>query len=92
MPVYEVFKSTEVAIPFGQAFIYLSLVSIFMLFRKLKLALITTYLFSCYWGFVLNMRYFISKTGEVESALFIYGFFGFLMLALTIYSFFFQEY
>ncbi len=92
MTVYEIFKSTEVAIPFGQAFVYISLVSIFMLFRKLKLALITTYLFSCYWGFVLNANYFISKTGEAEYALFIYAFLGFLMLVLTLYSFFFQEY
>ncbi len=92
MTVYDIFKSTEVAIPFGQAFVYISLISIFMLFRKLKIALITTYLFSCYWGFVLNANYFISKTGEVELALFIYGFLGFLMLVLTLYSFFFQEY
>jgi hypothetical protein len=92
MTIYEIFKSTEVAIPFGQAFLYISLVSIFMLFRKLKIALITTYLFSLYWGFVLNANYFISKTGEVEFALFIYGFLGFLMLVLTLYSFFFQEY
>ncbi len=92
MTVYDIFKSTEVAIPFGQAFIYISLITIFMLFRKLKFALITTYLFSCYWGFVLNANYFISKAGGAEAALFIYGFFGFLMLALTTYSFFFQEY
>ncbi len=92
MPFYEIFKSTEIVIPFGQAFVYISLISIFMLFRRLKLALITTYLFSCYWGFVLNANYFMSKTGGIESALFIYGFFGLLMLALTIYSFFFQEY
>ncbi len=92
MTIYEIFKSTEMSIPFGQAFVYISLISIFMLFRKLKIALITTYLFSCYWGFILNNSYFISKAGGVQSALFIYGFFGFLMLALTIYSFFFQEY
>ncbi len=92
MPFYEIFKYTEIVIHFGQAFVYISLVSIFMLFRKLKFALITTYLFSCYWGFVLNANYFISKAGGAESALFIYGFFGLLMLALTIYSFFFQEY
>ncbi len=92
MSVYEVFKSTEIVIPFGQAFLYISLISILMLFGKLKFALITTYLFSCYWGFVLNANYFISKTGGIGSTLFIYGFFGFLMLALTIYSFFFQEY
>jgi hypothetical protein len=92
MTVYEIFKSTEVAIPFSQAFIYISLITIFMLFGKLKFALITTYMFSCYWGFILNNSYFISKAGGVQSALFIYGFFGFLMLALTIYSFFFQEY
>ncbi len=92
MLAYELFKSTEIVIPFGQAFVFISLISIFMLFRKLKFALITTYLFSCYWGFVLNAKYFISKTGGVEAALFIYGFFGLLMLALTIYSFFFHEY
>ncbi len=92
MPVYEIFKSTEIVIPLGQALLYISLISIFMLFMRLKFALITTYLFSCYWGFVLNANYFISKTGGGGSALFIYGFFGFLMLALTIYSFFFQEY
>ncbi len=92
MTVYEIFKSTEVVIPFGQAFLFISLITIFMLFGKLKFALITTYLFSCYWGFILNNSYFISKAGGVQSALFIYGFFGFSMLALTIYSFFFQEY
>ena len=91
MPIYELFKTTEVAIPFNQAFAFLSLVSSFMLFRRLKFVLITTYLFAFYWGFILNKSYFISHLGVTEYALFVYGFCGFLILALTLYSFFFHE-
>lgn len=91
MPVYELFKTTEVVIPLNQAFVFLSLVSSFMLFRRLKLVLIATYLFAFYWGFILNKSHFVSQLGVTEYAIFIYGFCGFLILALTLYSFFFNE-
>lgn len=91
MLVYELFKTAELVIPFNQVLIYLSLISSFMLFRRLKPVLITTYLFAFYWGFILNKDYFIAQLGVAEFALFIYGFCGFLILALTLYSFFFNE-
>ncbi len=89
--MYELFKSTEITVPFGQALIYLSLISSFMFARKLKFILITTYLFMFYWGFILNRNYFLSKAGGIEYAPFIYGFCAFVLLALILYSVFFRE-
>jgi len=91
MLIYRLFTSTELVIPFSQAFIYISMISGFMLFRRLKYALITTFLFTLYWGFVLNKDAFVSKLGEAQFALYIYGVCGFVVLVLTIYSFFFNE-
>ncbi len=92
MSIYELFKSTDVVIPLGQALLYISLITIFMLLGKPKLAMVTTYFFALYWVYVLNSNYFISKAGGVEYAPFIYGFGGFVLIVLTLFSFFFQEY
>ena len=46
--------SAKISIPFMQILLLLIFGTLFLLFGKVKLALITTYLFTFYWGFGAN--------------------------------------
>lgn len=50
----ELIMSTKVSIPFMEIFLLLAFSTLFLLFGKVKLSLITTYLFTLYWGFGIN--------------------------------------
>jgi len=91
MALYELLTSTELVVPFGQVILYVTLISLCMVFYKLKLALIISYLFVLHWGFVLNKASFISKLGEVKYGTYVYGLIGMIIFVLSVISFFRKE-
>ncbi|OGW12883.1 MAG: hypothetical protein A3G93_02705 [Nitrospinae bacterium RIFCSPLOWO2_12_FULL_45_22] len=50
----EAFQAVELAVPLWQLAGFVALTTFFMLFHKTKLCLITSYLFSFYWGLIYN--------------------------------------
>ena len=50
----ELIMSTKISIPFMQILLLLIFGTLFLLFGKIKLALMTNYLFTFYWGFGAN--------------------------------------
>ncbi len=79
------FPSVELVIPAWQMALYVSIVSIFMLAQDFKLTLITTYLFTLYWGFFLYFGDFIGSLSTVPPFLFV--FFGLIHVVLTLFAF-----
>ena len=76
------FPSVELVIPAWQMVIYISLISIFMLARDFKLSLITTYLFTLYWGFFLYFGDFIGSLSTFPP--FLFALFGLIHVTLTL--------
>ncbi len=79
------FPSVELVIPAWQMALYVFIVSIFMLVQDLKLTLITTYLFTLYWGFFLYFGDFVGGLSTVPAFLFV--FFGLIHVLLTLFAF-----
>ena len=84
----DIFLDTNVMVPSSQMFLYIFLVSLFLLFRRHQLCILSTFLFSFYWGFILNRELFISRLGNVELFLFLYLICGFLVVLMAVISFF----
>jgi len=80
----ELFNSTAVSIPFMQIVLLLILSTLMLLFGRVKLALLTNYLFTFYWGFGLSSE---KMAGFSSDALPLFGVsylgFGLLVVALT---------
>jgi hypothetical protein len=68
----DIFLYTNLMVPASQMFLYMILVSLFLLFRRQRLCILTTFLFSFYWGFILNKELFISRLGDVGLLLLLY--------------------
>ncbi len=79
------FPSVELVIPAWQMALYVSIVSIFMLAQDFKLTLITTYLFTLYWGFFLYFGDFFDSLSTFPPALF--AIFGLIHVVLTLIAF-----
>ncbi len=84
----DIFLDTNVMVPASQMFLYMLLVSLFLLFRRHHLCILTTFLFSFYWGFILNRELFVSRLGNVELFLVLYLICGFLVILMAVISFF----
>jgi len=52
----ELFNSTVVSVPFMQILLLLVFSTLMLLFGRVKLALLTNYLFTFYWGFGVNLE------------------------------------
>lgn len=72
-------------VPAWQMGLYILLISIFMLARDHRLALITTYLFTLYWGYFLYFGDILDSFGSFPGT--IYIFFGLLHVAFTVVAF-----
>ena len=72
----EFFYSTELTIPAIQIALLLALNTLSLFFGRTKLALMITYLFSLYWGYILNREYLMSSGAE-EGSWFTWVYFGF---------------
>ncbi len=85
----EFFSQTELVIPAYQMAMLLLLNTLELLFGRIKLALLTTYLFTLYWGYILNRDYLLDSTKEGASNFtFIYFGFGLFMIILALLGFF----
>ena len=80
--------SIALCIPAWQIGIYIGLNSIFMLLQERKLCLVTTYLFTFYWGFYVYGDEFMVAAGGSNLALSLYIGCGILLVVFSLYAFF----
>ncbi len=79
------FPAADIVIPAWQMTLYVSIITIFMLVQDYKLSLITTYLFTLYWGFFLYFGDFFGSVSSFAPTLFIV--FGLIHVVLTLIAF-----
>ncbi len=86
----EFFYSAELTIPLIQIVLLMTLSTLALLFGRVKLALLTNYLFALYWGYFLN-RDIVSdlSTNNGEYFMFIYFGLGIAVTVLAIIGFIF---
>jgi len=73
----EYFYSMDMTIPASQIMILLLATTLILLFGKVRLALLTNYLFAFYWGYFLNREIFAAQVNNGESIfLAVYFIFG----------------
>ena len=84
----EALNSIILEIPLIQVIILLSLSTLFLLFRRDRLALLTNYIFILYWGYIFNQDTLFSLS-ESDMNCFLAAYFGFgiIVAFLAIYSF-----
>lgn len=83
--------SFNLSIPLWQMAFYIGLVGFFMIGRKTKLCLLTTYVFALYWGYYFSGRDFLAAAGGnvvLETG---YIAFGLLLAAFSITALFYEE-
>jgi hypothetical protein len=83
--ILTLFPDAELVIPAWQLVLYISIVSIFMLVQDFKLTLITTYLFTLYWGFFVYFGDIVGSLSTFPPALFVI--LGLIHVVLTIIAF-----
>jgi len=78
----QLFSSTEISIPIMQILLLLLITTCALLFGKIKLALLTNYLFAFYWCFRVNFE----KLGMFTpySAFFSYFYLGFGLIFVVL--------
>jgi len=82
---------TTQALPAWTVMLYVVLATILVLMRRIQVYLLTTHLFSLYWGFILYWAVFLSEgtTGTTNFAAFtVYTFCGLALASLAIIGFF----
>ena len=80
----ELFSSTVVSIPFMQIFLLLLLSTGMLLFGKVKLTLLTNYLFTFYWGFGVHLEKMAGFDSDTISW-FGFSYLGFGLLIVTLF-------
>jgi len=60
----EFFYDSTLMIPAIQMGMLLSITTVTLLFGRIKLALLVTYLFTLYWGYILNKDLFFGQSPE----------------------------
>lgn len=78
----------DVVILAWQMGLFVITLSIFVLMKRTQLSLITTYLFTLYWGFYLYWGNYIASAGASTIPVLVYAFFGILQAALTAFAFY----
>ena len=82
------FYATELVIPAIQMAILLGLNTLALLFGRIKLALLITYTFTLYWGYVLNRECLMgSGSGGVGSFAYMYFGFGLTVIIFALAGF-----
>ena len=76
------------AVPAWQMAFYIVIMSVFMLASRLKLCLITTYLFTLYWAFFLYWAEAMANIGRLPTLSTIYLIGGIMHVTLTLIAFF----
>ena len=78
----------ELVIPAWQMALFIALISVSMLAQRVKLCLLTTYLFSFYWAFFLYWGDVIASLGSFPKAASLYLIFGMIHIVLTLIAFY----
>jgi hypothetical protein len=87
----EFFYSLELAIPALQIALLLLLSTTALLFGKIKLSLLISYLFTLYWGYFLNRENFLNSFTHGEYIIFVYFGFGLTIIVFALIGFFAQR-
>jgi len=84
----KLFRTTLITIPFMQLFLLLIIGTLFLLFGKVKFALLINYLFTFYWGFRVNFeKTDVLSTNNLPLFSLIYLGFGSLIVMLVLLQF-----
>ena len=78
----------DVVILAWQMGLFVITLSIFALMKRTQLSLITTYLFTLYWGFYFYWGNYIASAGASTIPVLVYASFGILQAALTAFAFY----
>lgn len=85
---YSQIAEITLAVPAWQMAFYIVIISFFMLADRLKLCLITTYLFTLYWGFFLYWAEAMASVGRLPTLSTLYLIGGIAHVTLTLIAFF----
>jgi len=86
--VLEQFSTIKLTIPATEMGLYIILITLFMLIRRYNLCIVTTYLFTFYWGFFLYWKEFVTSLGRYPTAEAVYVLSGVVFLVLILIAFF----
>ena len=79
--------SVILSIPAWHIALYIAISAIFMLIEQRRLCLITTYLFTFYWGFYIYADEFVMVASDSTLALSSYIICGMLLIVLSLVAF-----
>ena len=79
--------SLNLTIPVWEVALYVGLTSVFMLLGRVKLCLVTSYLFTLYWGFILYWGQAMTSLATYPNLGTIYLVCGMLHVVLTMVAF-----
>ncbi|MCK4786647.1 MAG: hypothetical protein KAV87_23005 [Desulfobacteraceae bacterium] len=85
------FYTTELAVPVSQTVVLLMLVTISLLFGRVKLALLINYVFVLYWGYFYNQDLLLNNVEGINYFLVFYFGFGLLVAILAMIGFLFRN-
>lgn len=80
----ETLQTVELAVPLWQVALFVTLTAFFMLFHEIKLCLITSYLFSFYWGLIYNEDIISTLLGGSSFTLMVYLACGLTLVVLVL--------
>lgn len=74
MAFLEFLHSTELTVPVSQLLLLLLISSLALLFNKPRLALFINYLFTLYWGYILNIKSLFDMEADKLFPIYYFGF------------------
>lgn len=81
----------SLAIPAWQMAFYIALVSLFMFLHETRGCLLTTYLFTLYWGYYLYGRDFLAAANGYPSVMTAYISFGLVLAGFGLLALFYEK-
>lgn len=88
----EMLESKELIVPLWQMLIYVGVITLCLLLRRLNLSLVTSYIFSFYWGYLYNWGVISISSQQMDQYSIVYIAFGAMLLILALISFMTHEY
>jgi hypothetical protein len=83
--------AVSLIIPAWEMALYVCLMSIYVIWGKIKYCLLTTYLFALYWGYYLFAHDLLAAARGDPAAQSAYIVFGLLLLAFVLMALFYEE-
>jgi len=84
----EILQYIDVAIPLWQVGLYVIFITLFTLFGRARLALITSYLFTMFWVFILNKDKFGTTQQQTLFFMSLFIISGFILTIFAVWSFY----